>query len=412
MRRCWVALMLDTRKIRADFPIFTAHPGLIYLDSAATSQRPSCVIDAIADFYSTKNANVARGLYPLAEEATLAFEKARSQTAAFIKAPGPEGIVFTRNETEAANLVMRGWGERNIGKGDIIVTSVSEHHSDFIPWQTLARMKGAGFRVCDIDDEGRLDLTDFERKAKGARFVALSSASNVSGALTDIREAARIAHDQGARLFMDGAQSVPSMPTDVRSLDCDFLAFSGHKMLAPFGSGILYGKMEALEEMDPFLYGSQMIGEVGLEKSDWAPIPTRFESGTPDIASIVAMGKAISYLEGIGMDAIREHEIGLTAYALERLSSVDGIRILGPMKAEERASLVSFTMEGIHAHDVAALLSEYGICVRSGHHCAMPLHERLKAVSSTRASFYIYNDRSEIDALHDALLKVRHAFKA
>jgi cysteine desulfurase/selenocysteine lyase len=403
--------MLDPESIKKDFPIFNRHPGLVYLDSAATSQKPAPVIDAICSFYSERNSNIARGLYPLAEEATLEYECVRKQVAGFIGSPSQDSIVFTRNETESANLVMRGWGERNIREGDVIVTSLQEHHSNLVPWQQLAKKTKARFAVCSIDDEGKLDMSDLDRKLKGASFLALSSVSNVTGAIHDIRSICKMASQEGAVTFIDGAQSVPSMETDVKRIGCDFLAFSGHKMLAPFGSGVLYGRSDALEEMDPFLYGSQMISEVNEQDSTWNRIPARFESGTPDIASVIGLGVAIRYLEKIGMGDIASHERRLIKRALDPLSGIDGVRILGPADADSRSSLISFTMDGIHPHDIAAMLSEYGICIRSGHHCAMPLHDRLKADASARASFYIYNLPSDVDALVEGLRKISAVFR-
>lgn len=408
--------MLDTETIRRDFPILKESVNgkqLVYLDSAATSQRPIQVIDSVADFYMHKNANVARGLHKLAEEATSAYEEVRGKVRSFINAKEPEEIIFTKNTTEGINTVMRGWGERNIRKNDKIVTTILEHHSNFVPWQQLARWKGAKFEAVGITDEGELDMADFEKKAKGAKIVALSAASNVIGTISEIKKIARMVRElahEDAIFLVDGAQSVPSMPTDVKSIDCDFLVFSGHKMLAPFGSGVLYGKRERLEKMDPFIYGSEMIRAVGMKSSEWSDLPYKFEPGTPDVAATIGLGAAIDYLGRIGMEDIRAHEEHLAGYAIKRMGEIDKLTILGPHDAGKRVGLVSFTMDDIHPHDVAAILDEDGIAVRSGHHCAMPLHEHLGISASTRASFYIYNTKSEIDALCESLRRVKKVF--
>lgn len=406
--------MLDPERIRADFPIFAKGPKgrkpPVYLDSAATSQKPRQVIDALADFYSRSNSNVHRGLYRLAEDATLAFENVREEVRDFINAKESREIIFTKNSTEAANLVMRAWGERNIRKGDRIVTTILEHHSNFVPWQQLARMKGAEFRVVGMDDEGMLDMADFEKACKGAKLAAFTAASNVTGTLCDVKRMCAIARDAGALSLVDAAQSVPSMATDVSELGCDFLMFSGHKMLAPFGSGILYGRAEILESMDPFMYGSEMISTVGIKKSQWSEIPYRFEPGTPDVAAIIGLGHAIRYLKATGLSGIRAHEVRLVGLMLERLHDIKGLEIIGAPEAKRRGPLVAFTLKGVHPHDVAAILAEDNICVRSGHHCAMPVHERLGIPASTRASVYLYNTESEILALGEGLAKAKKVF--
>ena len=407
-------MTLDVEKVRRDFPILqTSVNGkkLVYLDSAATSQKPAAVIDTVTDFYTNRNANVARGLYSLAEDATLAYEQVRDKLCSFVNARKKEEIISVRSTTEAANVVMRGWGEKFIGKGDKIVTTVMEHHSNFVPWQQLARMRGAKFDMVDITNDGELDWNDLEKKMKGAKLFAVSAASNVVGTLNDTKKICALAHECGAVCVVDGAQTVPSMKTDVKSIDCDFLMFSGHKMLAPFGSGVLYGKEELLEQMDPFMYGSEMIRSVKKEKSEWNELPFKFESGTPDVAAFIGLGVAVDYLNGVGLDEIRKHEVELITHLLARLPSVDGLEVLGPKDAKKRAGLVAFVMDGIHPHDIAAMLDSDGICVRSGHHCAMPLHERLGVTASTRASVYMYNTEDEIDALVDSLQKVRKVFR-
>ncbi len=402
--------MLDATKIRKDFPVFWGKTPLVYLDSAATSQRPKQVIEAVSSFYSEYNSNVHRGLYGIAEEATFRYEEVRKNTRKFINAPDEHEVIFTKNTTEGANVVMRGWGERNIKKGDRIVTTILEHHSNFVPWQQLARMKGAKLEIVDIDEEGMLDMADLEKRSKGAKLVAVSAASNVIGTITDVDEICAIARDCGAISVVDGAQKVPSSKTDVKSMGCDFLMFSGHKMLAPFGVGVLYGREELLEKMDPFMYGSEMIRSVTASKSEWNDLPYKFEAGTPDVAAVIGFGAAMEYINRIGLDDIRPYEESLISYMLKSLEGIEGLTILGPMSAKKRGALVAFTMKGIHPHDVAAILSEDGVCVRSGHHCAMPLHERLEIPASTRASVYVYNTKSEIDALADSLRKAEKIF--
>ncbi len=406
--------MLDADSIRKDFPIFSENPGLVYLDSAATSQRPRQVISAVSDFYSKRNSNVARGLYRIAEETTLEYESVRQKVARFINAPSSGEIIFTKNTTEACNLVMRGFGEKFVKKGDRIVATVLEHHSNFVPWQHLAKTRKASFEVVGIGDDGMLDYNEMEAKLKGARIVAICTASNVAGTLNDVRKVASLIHElgaDGAVCVADAAQSAPSMPTDVRRLGCDFLMFSGHKMLAPFGSGALWGREELLSKMDPFQYGSAMIRSVTVKDSEWAEIPQKFEAGTPIVDAVIGLGAAIDYLGRIGLPDIRRHEEELVSYMLKRLGEVKGLEVIGPADARKRAGLVAFTLKGVHPHDIAALLSEDGICVRSGHHCAMPLHGRLGIPASTRASVYLYNRLDEIDKLADSLQKIRKVFK-
>ncbi len=397
--------MIDVDKIRKDFPILET--DIVYLDSAATTQRPVQVIKAVDQFYRTTNSNVARGLYKIAEQATLDYEEVREKAKSFINASHSKEIIFTRTTTEGANAVMRGWGEKFLKKGDKIVTTIMEHHSNFVPWQQLAKRTGASFELIDITDEGELDL---DNKIKGAKFVAVSAASNVIGTMPDTKDICKIAHENDALCLVDGAQSVPSMPTDVKDMDCDFLVFSGHKMLAPFGAGVFYGKHELLESMDPFLYGSEMISVVTAKDSEWAGLPYKFEAGTPTVDAVIGLGAAIDYLNGIGLEKIRQHEKKLVSYMLKRLPEIKGLDILGPKDAEKRAGLVAFTLDGVHPHDVSAMLSDDNICVRSGHHCAMPLHKRLGIEASTRASVYLYSKKEEIDALVESLGKVRKVF--
>ncbi|MFH0737464.1 MAG: SufS family cysteine desulfurase [Candidatus Micrarchaeota archaeon] len=401
--------MLDIEKIRSDFPILSRPGRFIYLDSAATSQKPRQVIDAVVDFWKNGNANVARGLYPIAEEATLAYEGVRKKAGSFINAKSENEIIFTKNTTEAVNLAMRGLAPR-IKKGDRIVTTLMEHHSDFVPWQQLAKMKGARFEAAGLADDGQIDWADLEKKMKGAKISAFSAASNVLGTLNDTKAVCALARENGAISVVDGAQSVPSLPTDVKKMGCDLLSFSGHKMLAPFGVGILYGREELLEKMEPLLYGSQMIRSVTIKKTEWNDVPYRFEAGTPIVDAVIGFGAALDYLNALGMENVRKHEESLTGYMLDKLDSVEGLSILGPMDEKKRVGLAAFAMDGIHPHDVSAMLAEDGICVRSGHHCAMPLHDRLGIPASTRASVYIYNKKEEIDALAESLKKIRRTF--
>jgi cysteine desulfurase/selenocysteine lyase len=405
--------MFDVEKIRKDFPILDVKINgkkLVYLDSAATSQKPLQVIEEVSDFYKKKNSNVARGLYRLAEQATMEYEGVREKVQRFINAESPREIILTRNTTEGSNVIMRGWGEKYLRKGDRMVTTILEHHSNFVPWQQLAKRTGASLEVVNITDDGELDEAELEAKMKGARFVAVSAASNVTGTLPDIKGICAMAHENDAVSVVDGAQSVPSMPTDVKKIGCDFLTFSGHKMLAPFGSGVLYGREELLEKMDPLLYGSEMIRSVTIEETEWNDLPLKFEAGTHDVGCVVGLGAAIDYLKRIGLESIRSHEESLVSYALERLSEVEGLRILGPKDARRRGALVAFTLDGVHPHDVAAMLDEEAVCVRSGHHCAMPLHDRLGIPASTRASFYVYSKKEEVDMLAESLKKIKKVF--
>ncbi len=407
--------MFDVDKIRKDFPIFQNQVGeagkkLVYLDSAATSQRPIQVIDAVTDFSKNKNSSVSRGLYTMAEEATLSYSQVRAKVQKFVNCSEQNELIFTKNATEAANLVMRGWGEKFIKKGDKIVLTIMEHHSNFVPWQYLAQKKGAKLEVVDITEDGQIDMADFEKKIKDAKLFAFSAASNVLGTITDVKKLCALSHEQGAVCFVDGAQFTPSVKTDVRKIDADFFAFSGHKMLAPFGVGVLYGKSELLEKMDPLLYGSDMIRSVSIEKTEWNELPNKFESGTPDVTAVIGLGAAIDYLNAIGMDNITKYENELTSYLLKSLQQIKGLKILGPIDPKKRVSLAAFTLDKIHPHDIAAILSEDGIAVRSGHHCAMPLHERLKINASTRASLYLYNKKEEIDLLVQSLERAKKIF--
>ncbi len=401
--------MIDVERIRADFPIFQREikgKKLVYLDSTATSQRPRQVTEAVKNFEETKNANVARSIHTLAEEATAEYEGAREKTAKFVNAGEDAEIIFTRNTTESLNLIMRGWGEKFLNEGDKIVTTIMEHHSNFVPWQQIAKMRKASFEVIDVDEEGKLKEDELE-KIKGAKLFAFSATSNVLGTINDVKKLCKIAKDEGAVSVVDGAQSVPGMPTDVKDLDCDFLAFSGHKMLAPFGIGVLYGKKEILESMEPFLYGSEMIKKVDKDLAVWNELPFKFEAGTPPVDEAVGLGAAIDYLNGIGMENIRKHEEEIAGRLLKSVGGMEHVKFFGPEKAEERTGLLAFEVEGIHPHDIAALLDEEGIAIRTGHHCAMPLHLRIGMPGGTnRAGAYIYNTVDEIDYFADSLEKI------
>lgn len=405
---------LDTALIRKDFPILTREiygKPLAYLDNTATTQKPLQVLRALDHYYRTSNANVHRGIYLMAEEATQAYEAARATVARLVNARSSKEIVFTRGTTESVNLVSNSWGRKNVGPGDVIVTTEMEHHSNLVPWQLLAEEKGAELRYIPIDRSGLLDLSGLDALLDGpVKILAVTHMSNALGTINPVAELIRRAHAAGAVVLVDGAQSVPHLGVDVRALDADFLAFSGHKMLAPTGIGALYAKREHLEAMPPFFGGGEMIREVTLAGSTWNDVPFKFEAGTMNIADAIAFGAAIDYLEGLGMDAVRRHDAELTALAMEGLGAVPGVTIYGP-PASERGGIVSFTLDGVHAHDVASVLDREGIAVRAGHHCAMPLHAKLGIPASTRASFYVYNVPEEIHRLVAGVRKVKQVFR-
>jgi cysteine desulfurase/selenocysteine lyase len=395
-------------EIRKDFPILERQvhgKTLVYLDNAATTQKPRQVIDALVHYYEHYNANIHRGLHTLAEEATAAYEGARLKAGRFINAPHPaEEVIFTRNATESLNLVSNAWGRKYLRPGDEIVFSAMEHHSNLIPWQLIAQATGATLRVIDIDDAGKLDWDDVLAKiGERTKIVAISQMSNVLGTINPIRKIAEVAHRFGAVVVVDGAQSVPHMRVDVQELGCDFLAFSSHKMLGPTGVGVLWGRREILEAMDPYLGGGEMIKRVTYETSTYADLPNKFEAGTPNIADVIAFGAAIDYLEGLGMDAVRAHEIEITRYAIERLRGVDGVTLYGPLDAEEKGGAVAFNYGDLHPHDLSQVLDQHAIAIRAGHHCAQPLMRRLGAVATARASFYVYNRKDEVDALIEGI---------
>ncbi len=404
---------LNVAAIREDFPILQQLMNgkpLIYLDSTATSQKPESVIAVLDEYYRKYNANVHRGVYYLSEEATARYEAARKKTQKFISAKSFREVIFTRNATESINLVAYTWGRQNIHAGDEIVTTLLEHHSNIVPWQLLAQEKGATLKYIEVDDAGLLRPEQIvSRIGEKTKLVAVTMMSNVTGTITPIKDIIARAHAVGALVLVDAAQAVPHMPVDVQALDCDFLAFSGHKMLGPF-VGVLYGKRALLEAMPPFLGGGDMIREVHRDFSKWNELPWKYEAGTPAVAEGIGLGAAVDYLNDLGMDHVRDHERELTAYALDKLSQVDGIHIVGPMNPELRGGIVAFDLPGVHPHDVAQILDREGICVRAGHHCAMPLHEHYGLAATTRASFYVYNVPEEVDKLVEMLGKVRQVF--
>jgi cysteine desulfurase/selenocysteine lyase len=400
----------DLSRYRADFPILERRihgQPLAYLDNAATTQKPEAVIEALRAFYSQRYANIHRGVHTLSEEATVAYEAARDKVAAFIHAPDRRGVIFTRNATEAINLVAFCWGRAGIGPGDRIVVTEMEHHSNLVPWQLLARARSAELAYVSVTEEGHLDLTSLERLLEGpVKLVAFTHISNVLGTVNPAREITARAHAAGACVLIDAAQSVPHMPVDVTALGCDFLAFSGHKMCAPTGIGALYGRPELLEGMSPFFTGGGMIGRVEHDESTWAPLPGKFEAGTPAIAEAVALGAAIDYMTDVGMEAIWAHERALATYAMERLGELPGVQVVGPPPAD-RAGVVSFNVESIHPHDLAQILDGEGVAIRAGYHCAHPLHKVMELPPTARASFYLYNTREEVDRLVEGIRKAQ-----
>jgi cysteine desulfurase/selenocysteine lyase len=406
---------LNVAAIREDFPILQQMvngKSLVYLDSAATSQKPEVVIRALDEYYRKFNANIHRGVYYLAEEATARYEGARKKIQKFINAKSNREIIYTRNTTESINLVAYSWGRANIQEGDEIVSTVLEHHSNIVPWQLLAKEKNAKLKFIGVDDFGVLRPEDIDTLITAkTKIVAVTMASNVAGTITPIKQIIERAHSVGAICVVDAAQAVPHMPVDVQALDCDFLAFSGHKMLGPF-VGILYGKRALLEKMEPFLGGGDMIREVHLEYSKWNDLPWKFEAGTPAIAEAIGLGVAVDYLTALGMENVRAHEREITAYALDKMSQVEGIHILGPLNPDQRGGVVAFSIPEAHPHDIAQIFDREGICVRGGHHCAMPLHEYYGIAATTRASFYVYSVPEEVDKLVETLKKVKQIFKA
>ena len=406
---------MDMKKLRKDFPILSQKvhgKPLVYLDSAATSQKPTSVIEALSQYYEAMNANIHRGIYALSEEATQAFEATRKKVACFIGAKEERSIIFTNNTTESINLVASSWGRKNIKAGDEILLTQMEHHSNIVPWQLLAQQQGATLKYIPVTADGRLDLSSLDSLLSDrTKLLAVTHMSNVLGTINPIKDLVAKAHAKGILVLVDGAQSAPHFKIDVENLECDFYAFSAHKMLGPTGVGILYGKPQILESMPPFLGGGEMILEVHEDYATWKPIPYKFEAGTPNIGCVIAFAKAIDYLEKIGMDEVREHEKVLTQHALLVLQELEGIKIYGPKDVEVRGGVISFTFSDIHPHDLGQLLDQEGIAIRAGHHCAQPLMRVLDVAATARASFYLYTTTEEIDFLAETLKKARRYFQ-
>ena len=419
------AYPVDVESIRADFPILDRNVGgdvttpgesesdtepLVYLDNAATSQTPTQVVDTIVEYYYGYNANVHRGIHQLSQEASVAYEHAHDRVAEFINAAGREEIIFTKNTTEAMNLVAYAWGLAELGEGDSVVTTQMEHHASLVTWQQICKRTGAEIRFIEVDEDGRLDMEHAaELIDDSTKMVSLVHVSNTLGTINPVTEITELAHEVGAYSFVDGAQAVPTRPVDVQAIDADFYAFSGHKMLGPTGIGVLYGKQEILESMQPYLYGGDMIRKVTYEESTWEDLPWKFEAGTPIIAQGIALHAAIDYLDEIGMENVQAHEELLAAYAYDQLSEFDDIEIYGP-PGDDRGGLVAFNLDSVHAHDLSSILNDHAVAIRAGDHCTQPLHDTLGAAASARASFYIYNTREEVDALVDAVESARQLF--
>jgi cysteine desulfurase / selenocysteine lyase len=406
--------MFNVSKIRGDFPILEreTRPGvrLVYLDSTATSQKPLVVIEAMSDFYRHSNANIHRGVHTLAEESTTLYEQAREKIARFINAPSSRQIIYTRNTTESINLLAYTWARANLKTGDLVILTEMEHHSNLVPWHMLAAEQGILLDFIPVTDEGLLDLTSYRvLLTRNPKLVAFTHISNVLGTINPAAEIIRLAHEAGAVTIVDAAQSVPHIVVDVQSLDADFLAFSAHKMCGPTGIGVLYAKGELLESMPPFLGGGDMIKEVKLRSFRPNELPHKFEAGTPAIAEAVGFGAAVDYLSIIGMDKIAAHEHLITEYALERLEEIPGVKVFGP-SANKKSGVVSFTVDGVHPHDVAQILDQDGIAIRAGHHCAQPLHEKFGIPATSRASFYLYNTMEEVDLLAKGIYKIKKVF--
>jgi cysteine desulfurase/selenocysteine lyase len=416
---------LDVERVRRDFPILdrkvggdpeTAGEGpddatpLVYLDNAATSHTPEPVVEAITDYYRGYNSNVHRGIHHLSQEASVAYERAHDRVAEFIGAEGREEVVFTKNTTESMNVVAYAWGLAELGPGDSVVLTEMEHHASLVTWQQIAKKTGAEVRYVRVDEEGRLDMDHAaDLIDESTAMVSVVHVSNTLGTINPVEALADMAHDVGAYVFVDGAQSVPTRPVDVGEMDADFFAFSGHKMCGPTGIGVLYGKEDLLESMQPYLYGGEMIRSVTYEDSTWEDLPWKFEAGTPPIAQGVALHAAVDYLDDIGMETVQAHEDLLVEYAYDRLTAFDDVTVYGP-PGDERGGLVAFNLDGVHAHDLSSILNDYGVAIRAGDHCTQPLHDKLGAAASARASFYIYNTREEVDALVDAVDEARQLF--
>jgi cysteine desulfurase/selenocysteine lyase len=410
-------IALNVSKIREDFPILkrkiNRNKTLVYLDNAATTQKPLSVINAIHDYYMNYNSNIHRAVHQMAEEATIAYERTREKIAKFINANSTDEIIFTRNATEAINLISYSWGRANVKKDDYVVITEIEHHSNIVPWQILTQEKRAKLLYVGVDDSGYLKMEDYKRyiESNKVKLISLSQMSNVLGTIVPINKIIKMAHDKGVKVMVDGAQSVPHMPVDVQNMDCDFMAFSAHKMLGPTGVGVLYVKREILDKMAPFIGGGDMIKEVHKYETRYNDLPYKFEGGTPNIADVIGFGAAIDYLNEIGMNNIREHEIDITNYAIKTITGVKGVTVYGPSNSNHRGGIVSFNIGDIHPHDLATIMNDHGIAIRSGHHCAQVLMERLNVVATSRTSFYIYNTKEEVDILINALEEARRLFR-
>lgn len=409
--------VLDVEKIRQDFPILQRKvmggKPLVYLDNAATTQKPLAVINAIVNYYTNYNSNIHRAVHQMAEEATVAYEETRKKIAKFINAKSTDEIIFTRNTTEAINLVAYSWGRTNVKKDDKVVITEIEHHSNIVPWQMLTQEKEAKLEYIGVDDDGYLKMDEYRNylDSHKVKLVSISQMSNVLGTIAPVDEIIRSSHEKGIPVLIDGAQSVPHMPVDVQKMDCDFMAFSAHKMLGPTGVGVLYVKRDILEKMPPFMGGGDMIKEVHKYETRYNDLPYKFEGGTPNIADVIGFAAAIDYLDNIGMDKVREHEIDITKYALNRVSGIKGVKLYGPANAKDRGGVVSFNIGDIHPHDLATIMNDHGVAIRSGHHCAQVLMERLDVAATSRASFYIYNTKEEVDKFIETLDEARRLFK-
>jgi cysteine desulfurase/selenocysteine lyase len=408
---------INISKIRQDFPILkrkvNGNKTLVYLDNAATTQKPISVMNAIYNYYMNYNSNIHRAVHQLAEEATFEYEKTREKVAKFINAHSADEIIFTRNATEAINLVSYSWGRTNVNKDDRVVITEIEHHSNIVPWQILTQEKGAKLDYIGIDNNGYLNMEDCNRylQSDKVKLLSISHMSNVLGTIVPINEIIEMAHQNGILVMVDGAQSVPHMPVDVQDMDCDFMVFSAHKMLGPTGVGVLYAKKEILNEMQPFIGGGDMIKEVHKHKTIYNDLPYKFEGGTPNIAGVIGFGAAVDYLKRIGMHNVREHEIEITSYAIKAIADIKGIILYGPSDANHRGGVVAFNIGDIHPHDLATIMNDHGIAIRSGHHCAQVLMERLDIAAASRTSFYIYNTKEEVDIFINALGEARRIFR-
>jgi cysteine desulfurase/selenocysteine lyase len=408
---------INISKIRQDFPILkrkiNGNKTLVYLDNAATTQKPISVINAICNYYMNYNSNIHRAVHQLAEEATLEYEKTREKVAKFINARSTDEIIFTRNATEAINLVSYSWGRTNINRDDRIVITEIEHHSNIVPWQILTQEKDAKLDYIGIDNDGYLNMEDCNRylQSNKVKLLSISHMSNVLGTIVPINEIIELAHQKGIVVLVDGAQSVPHMPIDVQKMDCDFMVFSAHKMLGPTGVGVLYAKKEILNEMQPFIAGGDMIKEVYKHRTIYNDLPYKFEGGTPNIADVIGFGAAIDYLKKIGMHNVREHEIEITNYAIKAIANIKDITLYGPPNANHRGGVIAFNIGDIHPHDLATIMNDYGIAIRSGHHCAQVLMGRLNIAAASRTSFYIYNTKEEVDKFINALDEARRIFR-